>query len=191
MPDVALILITLGGLWLCIWRQAWRWAGMASIIAGACYPLYTATPDFLVTDDGKEWAAMADNGQLVVSNLDREKFTVSQWQQRLGFPTALDVLELPKDETQVRCDDMGYTYTKAKQIVAMPNVDAAVLEDCTQASIIVSPVLVRDCKATTIIDDPALWHRGAHALYITDGGVRVETVRDHRGQRPWSPGWRN
>ena len=189
MPDVALILIVVGGLWLCLWRMKWRYAGLALILAGACYPLYTTTPDFLVTDDGKQWAAVLNDGRMVVGNLDREKFTVTQWQQRLGFPDALDVDELPANETQVRCVDAGCVYTKHGHILAIPKVEAAALEDCARADIIVGNFVMRDCKARTIIDDPALWHKGAHALYISEGNVRVETVRERRGQRPWSAGW--
>jgi competence protein ComEC len=36
-----------------------------------------------------------------------------------------------------------------------------------------------------LIDRGALWRAGAHALWITDAGVKVETVRGYRGERPW------
>jgi hypothetical protein len=44
--------------------------------------------------------------------------------------------------------------------------------------------------ALTVIDDPELWHHGAHTIYFRDGGMRVEYVRERRGLRPWSVGWK-
>ena len=34
MPTVGLVLVALGGLWLCLWRRAWRLAGIAGIAMG-------------------------------------------------------------------------------------------------------------------------------------------------------------
>jgi competence protein ComEC len=36
-----------------------------------------------------------------------------------------------------------------------------------------------------VIDRFDLWRRGGHALWLSPDGVRVETVRAHRGERPW------
>ena len=36
-----------------------------------------------------------------------------------------------------------------------------------------------------VIDRFDLWRRGGHALWLSPEGVRVETVRAHRGERPW------
>ena len=57
MPTYVLIMITFGGLWLCLMRQRWRYLGLAPILMGACYMLYTPQPDFMITADGLEWAA--------------------------------------------------------------------------------------------------------------------------------------
>jgi competence protein ComEC len=40
-----------------------------------------------------------------------------------------------------------------------------------------------------VVDRFDLWRRGAHAIYLDGGdGIRVETVRDWRGERPWTGG---
>ncbi len=36
-----------------------------------------------------------------------------------------------------------------------------------------------------VIDRFDLWRRGGHALWLSPEGVRVETVRAQRGERPW------
>jgi competence protein ComEC len=189
MPGYALTIIVLGGLWLCIWREKWRYIGLLPILIGMMYPLYTPTPDFFVSDDGKEWAARLDDGRLAVSNLDHDKFAVTQWQQRLGNIESIDVSELPTDFAQMRCDDMGCVYRKNNHILAVPLAEPAMLEDCEYADIVVVPVVVKQCAAHTIIDEPALWFHGAHVIYFKGDDVRVESARTTRGARPWSVGW--
>ncbi|MDR3448458.1 MAG: ComEC/Rec2 family competence protein [Alphaproteobacteria bacterium] len=188
MPGYVLVMIVLGGLWLCLWRLRWRWLGLVPVIFGMMYPLYTPVPDFFVTADGMEWAARLDDGRLAVSNLDHDKFAYTQWQQRLGNVPLVDVSEI---QGQVRCDEAGCVYRKGPHSVAMPGTEAAALEDCGQAEIVVAPVAIKDCGARYVIDDPALWFYGAQAIYFDGADVRIETARAGRGVRPWSVGWHN
>jgi competence protein ComEC len=184
-----LVVIVLGGLWLCLWRELWRWFGLLPVCLGMLYPLYVPTPDFFITPDGREWAARLEDGRLAVSNLDHDKFSVDQWQQRLGMVQTVDVTELPADNTQIRCDEMGCIYRHGTHTLAMPEIEAAVLEDCAHADMVIAPVEIKDCAAGHI-DDPDLWFRGAHEIYFSGDAMRVEAARTQRGARPWSVGWK-
>jgi competence protein ComEC len=191
MPATVLVVIVLGGLWLCLWRRRWRFLGLVPIAIGMLYPLYTSTPDFIVTADGKEWAARMADGKLAVSNLDREHFTVDQWQKRLGSPDLVDIYELPPGEQQLRCDQAGCVYHHGKSIMAMPQLEAAALKDCERANIVVAPFSIGDCDAAFVIDEAELWHHGAHVIYFNGNDTpRIEYTRARRGMRPWSVGWK-
>lgn len=190
MPWQALAAIVVGGLWLCIWKLRWRWFGLLPIMIGSLYPFYTAKPDVMMSPDGKVWAVRLDDGRLAVSNLDRDAFVYTKWQQRLGNPALVDASELPASETRLRCDTLGCVYQKRDQIIAFPALEAAAMEDCEQASVILAPFQVSDCGAETVIDEPRFWNEGAQALFIERSpNVRVETGRLHRALRPWSVGW--
>ena len=157
---------------------------------GMAYPLYVAMPDMFIAPDGKEWAARLDDGRLVVSNLDHDTFTTDQWQQRLGMVPTLDSLELPPDNQQLRCNNDGCVYHHGAHTIAMPITEPALLEDCQHADIIIAHVAVRDCAATIIIDEQALWMKGAHTISFDGDNVRVQSARSERGLRPWSVGWK-
>ena len=189
MPSGALIAVVLGTLWLCLWQRRWRWLGLLPILLGAAYPVYTPLPDIIVSPDGKEWAAKLDDGRFAVNNLDREKFIVTQWQQRLGNVTTVDVTALPSSEAQVRCDDIGCVYRHGSHIIAFPIFESAALEDCEQADIVIAPFLIRDCAATTVLGEPDFWRHGAHTLYFHSDKVDVRHVRERRGERPWDEGY--
>jgi len=46
--SLALVLISLGGLWLCIWLGRWRWWGLALIALGIANIAVTRPPDLLI-----------------------------------------------------------------------------------------------------------------------------------------------
>jgi competence protein ComEC len=52
MPAEALMLVGLGGAWLCIWTRRWRWLGLAPIAAGYLTLLFVRPPDLLVVAEG-------------------------------------------------------------------------------------------------------------------------------------------
>lgn len=68
---------------------------------------------------------------------------------------------------------------------------AATLEDdCQRAAIMVlNRVRPKFCvQPKLVLDARALRVGGAHAVYVEAGGrLRVETVAELRGERPWSP----
>ena len=113
-----------------------------------------------------------------------------QWQERLGNPDLVDVDELGETQSQIRCDDLGCTYKRGKQLFAMPAVASAVFEDCEHANVVIMPVIVRNCAAAKVLDDPQFWAHGAQALYIKGDEIRAQHTRPFRGVRPWSPGWK-
>src|SRR5205814_6109231 len=51
MPLGALVLISLGGLWLALWQRGWRWLGVVPILLGALLAYIAPLPDMLVAPD--------------------------------------------------------------------------------------------------------------------------------------------
>ena len=189
MPWVALAAMTLGGLWLCIWKLRWRWWGLVPIVIGCFYPFYTQKPDVMISPDAKVWAVRMQDGWLAVSNLNRDEFVYTQWQLRLGNPELVDSTALPDSETQLRCDEQGCVYKLNNKNIAFPTMESANLEDCEEASVLVATVMVRDCKAEHVLDEPEFWHHGSHTIYAQRNGLGIEESRSRRAIRPWSPGW--
>jgi len=191
MPPWVLTMIVLGGLWFYLWRKNWRYVGLLPMAFGAFYMFYVPQPDVMISSDGKEWAARLDDGRLAVSNLDRDAFTVDQWQERLGNIPTVDVFQLDPATAQLRCDDMGCVYHHGRHVIAFPTMDAALLEDCEHADMVVASVVVKQCGAAHVIDEPQFWFQGAHALFFDKDRIKVVAVRARRGERPWSPGWKS
>jgi competence protein ComEC len=67
LPPAGLLLIALGGLWLCLWRGSWRRWGVVAIVTGFAGMTLTRPPDVVIADIGRFVAARAPDGHYFVS----------------------------------------------------------------------------------------------------------------------------
>jgi competence protein ComEC len=188
LPIVGLSLMTLGGLWLCLWQRPWRLAGLAVIGLGAATPAFTRSPDILVADDGGLFAVADPAGRLLLSSR-ADEFVADTWLRRSGMN---EVGALPADgygaEGRLACDSFGCIYAVHGRTIAVVRQPAALFEDCQVADVVVSLEPVRvPCRATTaVIDRFDLWRNGAYAIWVgDDGAIGIRSVREMRGDRPW------
>jgi competence protein ComEC len=189
MPTVGIILVAFGGLWLCLWRETWRWAGVALIAAGLVTIPFQRGPDILIDGAGRLMAVRSDAGELALSTRKAARFEGKIWLRRSGQQAPG---EWPGEggDGRLACDSLGCIFHIGGRIVALVLDEAALDEDCFQAGVVVSRVPVRRWRCRhpdRVIDRFDLWRRGAHALWISDDGIRVESVAGIRGIRPWSP----
>ncbi len=190
MSMVGVSAIALGGLWLCLWRQTWRYGGGIAIVIGLLTVFFHQAPDILIDDKGKLFAVTGKSGHLILSSRRRSSFAGDVWLRRIGQNTS-EKPRFPKAgysaDGLISCDIVGCIYRKSGRIIALVTDPRALFDDCRNADIIVSAVPVRRrCpSATRVIDKFDLWLNGAHAVWLSDGGVRVKSVNDLRGSRPW------
>ncbi|MEX2643105.1 MAG: ComEC/Rec2 family competence protein [Acetobacterales bacterium] len=184
MPQWALAAITLGGLWLTLWRGRIRLAGIVPLLAGVLSPLVAPAPDVLVSGDARLVAVKRDDGGMAFSSLRRGGFDREVWLRRAGTGDASDWTV-----DGARCDLLGCMTEAAGRRIAVVRDGRALDEDCRVADIVVSLVPVRrPCpSALHVVDRFDLWREGAHAIWLQPGGARVLSVDAVRGARPWVP----
>jgi competence protein ComEC len=64
-PVAALVLVSLGGLWIVIWRNGLRWLGLAPALAGILLVVIARPPDILVARDGQTIAFRGNDGSFI------------------------------------------------------------------------------------------------------------------------------
>ena len=190
MPVWGLAALGLGGLWLCLWRCPWRAWGLAGIAAGLVGVAVTAPPDVLVDGGGRLMAVRSASGAFAVSTRRTGRFNRGVWLRRVGQDA--DAPLWPRQgfsaDGRLVCDHLGCILRTKGHVVALVSRRQGLDEDCWIADVVVSTVPVRrPCPAAkTVIDRFDLWRQGGHALWLLEnGGVRVESVNERRGRRPW------
>ena len=180
MPPVALAAISFGLLWLCLWRTKWRRAGLAFIAVGIALMPFARPPDLLVDDAGKVFGLRGADGALALTSPRTAKFETGIWLRRnaQSDPAPLKGLD---------CDAASCIWRARGQVVALIARPDAIAEDCANATVIVSRIPVpRWCHGPlAVIDKWSLWRAGAHAVWLSEDGVRVESARSVAGDRPW------
>jgi len=73
LPAEGLLLISFGGLWLCLWRGPWHRWGVVAIVAGLTTMMLTRPPDLLIADGGRFLAARAPDRHYFVAAEKGEK----------------------------------------------------------------------------------------------------------------------
>ncbi|WP_420348303.1 ComEC/Rec2 family competence protein [Pelagibius sp.] len=190
MPLWGLVCVTLGGLWLCLWRGRWRYWGLPLAIAGALSPALFQPPDLLVSGDGRLAALRDEEGGLWLADRRGSRFVIDSW--RRGSD-AQEVLRWPRAGTvaggALSCDPLGCLYRKQGILLALSWDPRGLAEDCAVADVVVSlePLRRQACGGPQrVIDRFDLWREGAQAIWVTDGRLSRRTVLDTQGLRPWS-----
>ena len=185
MPPASLLALTLGGLWLCLWRKPWRLAGIGIAGIGLVLAGGNPRPDLLVGRDGKLLAVRTSADNLSVTGGKRASYSLEQWLRADGDPR--DPASALKSGA-FKCDELACIATVKGRTVAFVRHPAALAEECARADIVVAQIpLNRRCpKARVTVDRIDLWADGAHALYLDGQSIRIETVAQFRGARPWS-----
>jgi competence protein ComEC len=181
--DTVLICIVAGGIWLGLWRRAWRWLGLAPIAFGLALALAGRQPDVLIARDAAAIAVRGPDGHLALLGKP-DDYTAGQWLLRDGDPR-----EVGAAKTGGRCDEWGCVATAAGgQVVALALRPGAVVDDCARAAILVSTIPLRQsCTSPKrVLDRFDVLDKGAMALFLVGDGVRVVSVAETRGSRPWS-----
>lgn len=188
MPVWGLIAVSLGGVWLCLWQTRWRLAGVPVIALGLLSIATERGPDILVSGDARLLAVRGTDGALHISTPRAGRLTRETWLRRAGQEAAtLWPAQGASVDGRLTCDAAGCLYRAHGQVVALVRHLSALAEDCRIAGAVVATVPVRRAcpSAQLVIDRFALWRDGGHAIWLSSGGVRFESVRGHRGDRLW------
>lgn len=188
MPPWGLGALTLGGLWLCIWRARWRWFGLAGPAIAMFSIAVTTPPDVLVTGDARLMAVRGADGRYILSSTRVAGFTADGWLRRAGTDSAK-----PWPVTGVsaagwlRCDAASCLYTRHGRSVALVRDERALAEDCARAEAVVSiePIRIKCTGPQHVIGRFDLWRYGGHAIWMTGSGITARSVAEERGDRPW------
>lgn len=66
MPVVAFGLVVVGGLWICLWRERWRYLGLIPAFIGVLMIFANRAPDIYITGDGRHVGIRNDQGELAM-----------------------------------------------------------------------------------------------------------------------------
>jgi competence protein ComEC len=190
LPGISLWLMTIGGLWFCLWRRRWRFAGLPVVVVGLLLGPPPA-PDLLMSDDGRVLGLRDERGVVHVASARTDRFVADAWARRSGQDGAKRwTVNADEEAAGLGCRTGLCRWRKGPWRVALVSDDRRLAEACGSADIVLATVDAQArCRGPRlVIDRRDAWREGAQALWIDELGVRRETANARRGDRPWVPG---
>jgi competence protein ComEC len=183
-----LLLVAVGGLWLCLWRKNWRWIGLVPVLVGTLGFMATPRPDLRVADDGITLALRAE-GDLIVRAKDLDEFEVDVWRQRDGLnkPRPLSWFDVADSggKGAFRCVEYDCRYERQGTRFVFPMTEEAVAGACAQGDVIIGRLAESACPGKIVINREVTARKGSHAFYFSDEGLKIKTATDGKSKRPW------
>ena len=188
MPASSLLLASFGGLWLCIWLGRLRWLGLAPMAAGYLALALVRPPDLLVASDARLAAVRGAAGDYLPSSEAGARALGEAVRRYGGAMGAAWPASGSAADGALRCDAEACLYRVQERTVALVRDGGVLAEACRGADLVVSPVAAhRSCRGARIIDRIDTWRKGGAAIWLDADRIRIETVRDWQGDRPWVP----
>jgi competence protein ComEC len=190
MAPWAMALGALGIVFVCIWKGRARWIGFIGLIPAFVQPITSAPPDVIVDDSARVFAVADMNGGLVMRPGRSGRFIREVWAERYGTSDRpWPKLGVPDEGLGLSCDGDGCILVRDDKKLLLAFTATALAEDCGAVDAVISGVAARDlCRKGTIVDIIDLRRKGTHAVWLTEDGVRVLTVKDVTGDRVWMRG---
>jgi competence protein ComEC len=190
MPVIALILMVAGGLWLALWQEWWRFAGVALVAVGFGASFFGSAPDLIIAGDGRNFAVRGVDGQLYLLSARRGVFGAEQWLKRDA--DARDVKEARGGADIFACDTAGCIAKingRDDRRVLYARTADAFHDGCEDASIIIDQThgWRPPCGTPLLVASPKLLRQeGAIALTLDGDKISWTSVTRERGLRPWT-----
>ena len=186
-PVLTLGFITVGIVLFLLW-SGWRGKGFAVLIVliGLLVAGFHKMPDVMVSGTGK-LVGVYEDGVLYVSSTRREKFISENWSRLLGHED-VKPKSFYSDDAPMTCDDYACRWEYEEQRMSFVKGREAMEEECAWANVMIAEIPVPrglcgdDVKVFDLYD---FKDGGAHAFYVDADGVRVESVGEGVGKRPW------
>lgn len=186
--NVLLSLMAVGIVLFFLVRGRLKFMALMPLVAGVLCAMSARAPDILVSP-GFELAAVKDGDALYVSNVRREKFIREKWESSYGWPPGV-AQAWPQEGSvgPLRCDEMACRVEMKGQHVSFLRQSGALAEECAWADAVLAfdPLKNQKCEGKIVIDRFDAKYDGSHALWLSDGGIKVENAEEERGARPWS-----
>jgi competence protein ComEC len=187
LPAAGLVLVSLGGLWLCLWQGPWRRWGALAIAAGLAGMALTRPPDIVIADIGRFLAARGPDGNYFISAGSDERIEGSFLAEETGL--ALTTWPAAGLEGGLDCTGERCRYSARGRNVEILTGAAGLPVECDGIDAIVAqvPAGFRCRHVVPVIDRIDSWRLGAVALWLDPAGVTIESANGSRGDRPWVP----
>jgi len=179
-PLAALVLISLGGLWLMIWRRRLRWWGLLPVAAGIVLAFSTPRADLFIASDARTVALRGNDGRLYFPVSPKDHYAAQRWLLRDGDSRAWR----EAIKSNLACDGLGCIARQDGLVIALAMRPEALEEDCARADLVISAAQIFSCNGPKVVlDGKMIASGGGYTMRFAP--LSAVSINQTRGARPW------
>ncbi|MEO9600606.1 ComEC/Rec2 family competence protein [Parasphingorhabdus sp.] len=192
MSIMTFAFVIAGGLWLCLWRERWRYLGLIPIVIGALMIATVRAPDIYITSDGRHVGIRNAQGELAMLRTRSGDFIRGIILENAGVegePQALEdwaVAECNADSCLITLagNDRKWTVLATRSSHYIPAL--ALSAACRRADIVVSDRrLPTSCEPSWIKADRTLLSK-VGGMTIDLQKQQISTALERTGAHQWT-----
>jgi competence protein ComEC len=186
LPLTSALLLTFAAILLCLTRGLLRLAAFPLAAIAILVTAFATRPDIYIDQSARNVAIRGEGGVLVPAGPRRARFAVGQWLRADG--DGITPAEAARRIGWTCEGPICRVVVKGRRVLYLADETLGMTIPCNEADILIAAFPLRArCRSVPLrIDRFSVWRSGAHALYIDDGTVWLETARDLQGLRPWT-----
>ncbi|SMX31538.1 ComEC/Rec2 family competence protein [Octadecabacter ascidiaceicola] len=179
-----LAMISLGGLFVVLWRGRLRWLGVAPVLSAFVLWHIVERPALLIADTGSLIGVMTPTGR-AVSKERGESFAVGNWLENDGAPVA-QVVAFSRDGLIEEGRTVFARVGDSRVLNLRGSMAVAALDGCGGADLVITNQELDNIEGCTVFDIRRLRQSGALAGYIENGKLTLISAQDQTGERYWN-----
>jgi competence protein ComEC len=179
--DWQLLLISLGFLWLSLWKTRLRLLGLSMVVIAIIGTFFNKNPDIIINGDATIFAVKNESGELLFSSSKGGKYVKNVWTARMGQEEIVTIDE--SDSKIISCDNAACIYKKNGYKTVFIKQPVALESECGGADIFINMTSIKyNCPgALKQINLYNLKQKGVHAIFL-ENGIVIKTVASGRGR---------
>ncbi len=180
----ALLVATAGLCLICLLRTRLRWLGAGLVLVAAVMALRAPRPDVLISPNADAVAIRGADGHLSALRSSSDTLAVREW---LSADADARQPSAPGLKDGFTCDGAAcIARLRDGSVISVARTAHGLVEDCDQASLVVTPRQAPpNCRALAI-DRRDLRAGGAMALRHEQGGWSIDQAVPPGSERPWA-----
>jgi len=197
LESLAIVVFSLGALWLIIWKSKIRLAGLIIMaLSLVMMVLPSSKPDIIIDGAGKLFAVRNATGKLVFSSLSPARYSRKEWLQYNGQEKAVSFKKAVFNDERginLNCDDETCLYEAGSYKTLFIKKSTDINNYCDNADIIIDlSKTVQSCqnlensrRLVYKISYADLRDNGTYVIWL-EKPLKVKNVEDERGNRLWT-----
>ncbi|AIL13079.1 hypothetical protein IM40_05470 [Candidatus Paracaedimonas acanthamoebae] len=182
-----LLVFTLSFLWICLWKTQWRWWGGSGVIIAFMLASFPNKPDIFIAGDKNLICILDAKGRGWVNSLQAGRFARENWLKMVALQEAQKFSEDSDDQSLgVFNTSKNYIVSKAGKMVTISKDQQEKDFHSVRGDLKILPYITQASNISNVITGYDLKMKGGHLIWLTKNDVKVRTVHEEVGTRPWS-----